>query len=296
MAVADGWPPARASGCTAPGLQASSPEKRNLRAGVSEECRLCQPVSNRMLASVCRYSGLMEQNLPRISLDAAGAAHPEAGRAACLPVPVAAGLRADAERNRERILGAAQELFTKRGLETPLEDIAQRAGVGIATLYRRFPTRCDLVAAVFERRISCYSDVVERGLSDPDPWRGFCAVVTDLCALQASDAGLKDLVTMRFPGASGLEGLKVETLKNLEALVARARQHGCLRTDFDLADLTMMLLANAGLVTATRCSAPEVWRRFAAYMIQSFRADHAAPLPPPATFEQMERSFAEVAG
>ena len=75
------------------------------------------------------------------------------------------GLRADAERNRQRIIEAARAVFAEAGLDVPLEAIAQRAGVGIATLYRRFPTRDDLVAASFAPREAA----VERGLPDPGP-------------------------------------------------------------------------------------------------------------------------------
>ena len=104
-------------------------------------------------------------------------------------------LRVDAERNRVRIVGAAQAAFAEHGLDVPLEDVAEDAGVGIATLYRRFPTRDDLIAACFERRLADYARLAEEALEAPDGWSGFCAYVEQVCAMQAADRGLKDVLT-----------------------------------------------------------------------------------------------------
>src|SRR3954452_7770297 len=84
-------------------------------------------------------------------------------------------LRADAERNRERILAAAREVFAERGLDAPFDAIAQRAGVGQATLYRRFPRREDLIAACFAPKLAEYAEVLDDALALPDAWAGFCA-------------------------------------------------------------------------------------------------------------------------
>jgi AcrR family transcriptional regulator len=201
------------------------------------------------------------------------------------------GLRADAERNRERILLAAQALFAEQGLEVPLEDIARRAGVGIATLYRRFPTRADLVEATFERKIADYVAAVEHAWENPDPWAGFRGLIHDLCAMQAADAGLRELLTLTFPDSAMVEQLKAQALLKLEELIAAAKASGCLRADFDVTDILLSLLANAGVVTVTRDAAPDAWRRFAAYLVDAFRAEAAHPLPEPATQEQLERSL-----
>jgi AcrR family transcriptional regulator len=241
-----------------------------------------------------RLSPYTEDVIPNSSDRAGG----RSGRRGPSSDAEAAGLRVDAERNRERILGAAQELFTEQGLGVPLEDIARRAGVGIATLYRRFPTRPDLIAATFERKIAVYTSTVERSLENPDPWAGFCQLIHDLCAMQAADAGLKELLTLSFPDSTFVEELKAQALVNLTTLIQGAQQQGCLRADFDVSDVLLVLLANAGIVTATRAAAPEAWRRFAAYMIDAFRAEPSdrplstRPLPTAPTHEQLERSLA----
>jgi AcrR family transcriptional regulator len=90
------------------------------------------------------------------------------------PRPADGGLRVDAERNRQRIIAAARQAFADLGLEVPMEDIARRAGVGVGTLYRRYPTRGDLIAAAFETKMTAYAEAARQALADPDPWRGFC--------------------------------------------------------------------------------------------------------------------------
>src|SRR3954471_17002002 len=88
-----------------------------------------------------------------------------------------AGLRVDAERNRQRIVTAAREAFAELGLDVPMEDIARRAGVGIGTLYRRYPPRPELIAAAFETKMTAYADIAQQAPADPDPWHGFCDFV-----------------------------------------------------------------------------------------------------------------------
>ena len=81
-------------------------------------------------------------------------------------------LRADAVRNRGRIVKAAQKAFAERGLDVPLEAWRIEAGVGIATVYRRFPTRDDLIVACFEHRLEEYASAAEEALEAPDGWSG----------------------------------------------------------------------------------------------------------------------------
>src|SRR4051794_21391573 len=117
-------------------------------------------------------------------------------------------LRADAARNREAIVEAARAVFAEQGLDAPLDDIAKRAGTGNATLYRRFPTRGDLVAAVFADRMAEHLDAVEAGLADVDPWRGFTCYIGTVAAMQAHDRGIPDLVAIEVSYAPGSEGLR----------------------------------------------------------------------------------------
>jgi AcrR family transcriptional regulator len=205
-------------------------------------------------------------------------------------------LRADAERNRERIVTAAARLFAEQGLSVPLEDVARSAGVGVATLYRRFPTRTDLAIAAFERNMTSYIDAVEKAFSNPRPWDGFRELVFDLCALQASDPGLRALLTTAFPASSVIEQRAAETVDKVGGVIARAQQDGSLRSDIGVGDVVVMLLANAGVLEATREHAPEAWRRFAALMIDAFRAGTHGPLPPPTPADELRSSIAMLTG
>ena len=205
-------------------------------------------------------------------------------------------LRADAERNREAIVTAAARLFAEQGLSVPLEDVARSAGVGVATLYRRFPTRTDLAIAAFERNMTSYVDAVEKALANPRPWDGFRDLVFDLCALQASDPGLRALLTTAFPASSVIEQRAAETVDKVGEVIARAQQDGSLRPDIGVGDVVVMLLANAGVLEATREHAPEAWRRFAALMIDAFRAGEHAPLPQPTPPEELRSSIAMLTG
>jgi AcrR family transcriptional regulator len=206
----------------------------------------------------------------------------------------APALRADAERNRQRLIAAAREVFAERGLDVPIEDIARHAGVGVATLYRRFPTRADLIAGAFEAKMAAYADAVEQALAAADPWAGFCGYIERVCAMQAEDRGFGNVLTMTFPAARQFEAERDRAYEGFLRLVARAQATGKLRRDFVAEDLPMLLMANAGVVAGTAGAAPGTWRRLAAYMIQAFRADHASPLPPPPAPTAMYRALVQL--
>jgi AcrR family transcriptional regulator len=211
----------------------------------------------------------------------------EAGQAAA-PRPA---LRADAERNRQRLIASAREVFAARGLDVPIEDIARHAGVGVATLYRRFPTRADLIAGAFEAKMAAYADAVGQALADPDPWAGFCGYIERVCAMQAEDRGFANVLTMTFPAAKQFEAERNLAYRGFLDLVSRAQSAGQLRQDFVGEDLAMLLMASAGVIAGTADAAPGTWRRFAAYMIQAFGAHNTGPLPPPPTPTAMYRAL-----
>jgi AcrR family transcriptional regulator len=202
-----------------------------------------------------------------------------------------AGLRVDAERNRQRIVAAAREAFAEHGLDLSMEDIARRAGVGVGTLYRRYPTRADLVAAAFEHKMAAYADAAGQALADPDPWRGFCGYVERICAMQAGDRGFTTVLTMTFPTAKQFEADRDRAFADLTTLVERAKTTGKLRADFVTEDMPMFLMANAGVLTATADAAPDAWRRLVGYLIQACAAPAAQPLPDPPSPRQMYKAM-----
>ena len=200
-------------------------------------------------------------------------------------------LRADARRNRDRIVEAAREVFAEQGLDASLNEVARRAEVGVATLFRRFPSREELVAATFAAPMGQYATLVETALQDPDPWHGFCEYVRRVCALQAGDRGFTDVLTRSFPTAKAFEAERDQAFRRFTLLISRAQDAGALRPDFVAEDLPMLLMANAGVVTATHDAAPETSSRLVAYMLQAFSAEAAGPLPPPPAPRRMYRAL-----
>ncbi|MGR6920740.1 TetR/AcrR family transcriptional regulator [[Actinomadura] parvosata] len=189
-------------------------------------------------------------------------------------------LRADARNNRERILDAAREAFATRGLDVPMAAVARRAGVGVATLYRRFPSRESLITEVFGDELAACASVVDEALADPDPWRGFRVMVEKVCAMQVADRGFTEAFLTAFPEAVDFERTRARAERGLAEVVARAKAAGRLRADFAPADLVLLLKANCGVATGSPEEAAAGSRRLVAYLLQSFRAEHAEPLPP----------------
>jgi AcrR family transcriptional regulator len=145
-------------------------------------------------------------------------------------------LRRDAQRNRDAIVAAARQVFCDHGLEAPLEEIARRAGVGIAPLYRRFPSRVELLDAVLADTVHAHIEVAEQALAIADPWDGFTHYLEQTCRLQAADRGLNDVMGMRFPRATAVEAAKTRLFDLVGQVVDRAQQSGQLRADLTLQD------------------------------------------------------------
>jgi AcrR family transcriptional regulator len=207
-----------------------------------------------------------------------------------------APLRSDAARNRARLVAAAREVFAEHGLEAPMVAVAERAGVGIATLFRRFPTREDLIAEIFAPRMSAYADAIDSALADPDPWHGFRTCLERICAMQAADRGFTHVLTMTFPTATALEADRDRAYRGMVRLMERAKAAGRLRPDFVAEDVVLVLMANAGVIAATGNAAPASWRRVVGYLLQAFGAEHAQPLPAPPSPRSVYRAMTRIPG
>ena len=188
-------------------------------------------------------------------------------------------LRADAARNREAIVEAARAAFAEHGLEVPLDEIAKRAGTGNATLYRRFPTRSDLVAAVFAERMAAHLEAVETALGDDDPWNGFASYVRAVAGMQAEDRGIADLVTMDLSSAPEIEQLRARAYDGVVQLIDRAQETGVLRADFTDQDVVLLLMANAGLVERAHGITDEASARLTGLLLDGLRAQAATDAP-----------------
>jgi AcrR family transcriptional regulator len=202
-----------------------------------------------------------------------------------------AGLRTDAARNRGQIVASARRAFAVEGLDVALGTIAREAGVGAATLYRRFPQRADLVQECMADRMAAYVTAARAALADPDPWNGFVSYLTAACRMQAEDRGVTDLLTRSFPTARSLEGQRRIAHAALRDVIVRAQEQGSLRRDVGVDDIPLLLMANAGVVTATFGHAPDAWRRVLGITLDGLRAAGNTPLPPPPTRRQLLRAL-----
>jgi AcrR family transcriptional regulator len=190
---------------------------------------------------------------------------------------MAARLRADAERNRTALLAAAREVFGEQGLDASLDEIARRARVGNATLYRRFPSRRELVAEVFAGQMNEYVELADRALREPDPWAAFVGYLTRVCEMQATDRGLSELlVTTTFDGDPRLTELRSTAQRGATEVIRRAQASGVLRKDFTRQDISLVLMANSGVVH--RSADPQAWRRQLSLLIDGL-ADRGSPRP-----------------
>ncbi|HEV2347370.1 MAG TPA: helix-turn-helix domain-containing protein [Actinocrinis sp.] len=199
------------------------------------------------------------------------------------PAAVPRPLRRDAELNRLRIMAAAREVFAERGLEATLDDVARQAGLGVGTVYRRFPNKEALVDALFEEGFGRVVAAAERSLENPDAWAGMVNLVTELAEIQAADRGLRDIMLSEAYGRDRVAQLRDRIKPMLEQAVERAQRQGGLRADFRAADVPALLMMIAMTVEFGRDVRPEVWRRYLTMLLDgiSARRDHPTRLPEP---------------
>jgi AcrR family transcriptional regulator len=189
-------------------------------------------------------------------------------------------LRADAERNRARILAAAAELFAERGLDVSLDEIAAHAGVGVGTVYRRFPDKDALIDALFEEKIERAVALAERALELEDPWEGFTTFMRGMCRMQAEDRGFKEALLVREHGRERVARARERIAPRAMRLLARAQEAGAVRADLGPFDVPMMNLCVGLIADRTRDVAPDYWQRMLTILIDGISAKAAAtPMP-----------------
>ncbi|GAA1980616.1 helix-turn-helix domain-containing protein [Catenulispora subtropica] len=191
-------------------------------------------------------------------------------------------LRADAARNRALLLAAAADEFAEHGVEASVADIARRAGVGKGTVFRHFPTKDDLIAAIVLDRVEALGRLGERLLSAKDPGAALLEFLTeaahqrqqrDLSFLQESGDALPAVVEAR-----------TRMFATIHALVDRAREHGALRDDVTGTDVILLMCAPNHVTGYVPDASPDLWQRYLAIIFDGLRPEgaHALPQPPPA--------------
>ena len=196
-------------------------------------------------------------------------------------------LRRDAAENRERLLAAAAELFATRGLDVTLNDIAHHAGVGVGTVYRRFPDKSELIEELFEQRLEDLVALASRALDEPDAWQGLKTFLQRALELQANDRGVKDLITASTDGLDRVAQIRSRLMPIGLELIARARAAGQIRSDIAAPDLPVIQLMLSTLIDASRDVSPDLWRRYLGIITRGLSAHpeqepdlETPPLPP----------------
>jgi AcrR family transcriptional regulator len=193
-----------------------------------------------------------------------------------------AALRADAARNRERIVAAAAEVFAERGLDASTAEVAQRAGVGEATIFRRFPHKLDLVDAILETKMSESIDLIAECAAEADPERGLRRFFVDILETKMQhDQGYLEAMHDRCMTNPRFQPLRTRWLELVGVLVRRAKEVGVLRKDIQPQDLGFLLMAIAATMQApVKGVRDDLWKRYAGIVLDGLRPEGASPLRP----------------
>lgn len=180
-------------------------------------------------------------------------------------------LRRDAALNREKILLAAREVFGRHGLGVTLDDVARHAGVGVGTVYRRFPDKETLVRALFEQDLGIRQASAERALAHPDPWEGFVDFLAEMGADLAENRGLQEVIMLGSHSSEPIETVRGGMLPFLEALIKRAQESGDLRTEITPSDIPVVVQMLSAASQFTQGKRPDVWRRYFEIILNGIR-------------------------
>ena len=178
-------------------------------------------------------------------------------------------LRADARRNRERILCAARYACAEHGVSVQMDDVARGAGVGVGTVYRHFPTKEALIEALVAEKFRLTTENLREALEIEDPWEAFAEGLRRNAEVMASDAALREALARLGPAAAKQPTDGRDELRDLAGrLVARAQEAGVLRRDVSVDDVGVLMSALSGSM-----SRPDVdWRRHLEILLDGLRA------------------------
>jgi AcrR family transcriptional regulator len=183
----------------------------------------------------------------------------------------AAPRRADAVRNRARVIAAAAAVFAERGVEAGVPEVAERAGVGKATVYRSFPTKEHLVAAVVTDHLAAFERLARAKLDAPDAWAALEELMAGAAAQQCGDRTLSGALRQHV-APELLAEARTRMWGTVELLMDRAKAQGAMRADATPADLRVLWLGVARVLEADGVDAPAEWRRYATLALRALRA------------------------
>lgn len=189
-------------------------------------------------------------------------------------------LRRDAERNRRRILAAARDVFAARGVDVTLDDIAHHAGLGVGTVYRRYPSREHLVEALYAERLDQMVAFAREARDAPDPWEGLVRFAERAAEDMAADRGLRDVLFSRVYGHEHVESARERLTPEVDELVARAHAAGVLRPGIGAGDLVLVQFMVVSVLEYSEQVDPGLWRRCLTIALDGLRAGPAAGATP----------------
>jgi AcrR family transcriptional regulator len=182
-------------------------------------------------------------------------------------------LRADARRNRERVLDAARELFAEHGLDTQMDDIAARAGVGVGTVYRHFPDKQSLATALLAERWRRLAAAAAPAFEADDPWDGLREFLWECARLQRDNRAWAEVAAAAPLASAAAEGEHQELVAVTQRLVDRAKAAGAVRDDLDAQDIGMLMCGACGVMRTTGAHhGDRRWERFLELGIEGLRA------------------------
>jgi AcrR family transcriptional regulator len=187
-------------------------------------------------------------------------------------------LRADAARNRRLILDAAAEAFAEGGLDVGVAEIARRAGVGAGTLFRRFPSKDDLIFAIVEERIGDMVALGRAALAEPDAGKALREFMFGGAEMHTRDRGFFDAVVKRIASEPQLQDLRGEVVEVAGELLRRAQEAGTIRDDVSAEDLPLLMCAAASASAPIEAAYPDLWRRYLGLILDGLQPCAATPL------------------
>jgi AcrR family transcriptional regulator len=193
-------------------------------------------------------------------------------------------LRADARRNREAVLAAARERFGECGLDCQMDDIARTAGVGVGTVYRHFPTKEDLIAALVADRFERLAERAEQALGERDPWQAFCDLIRHSAGVTVRDRALSEFLSWH-PELGQHEAVRSGLADLTAQLMSNAQRMGGMREDAVIEDVPTLICGIGAVTAGASGKMPELnWERYVEIMLDGLRAPAVNKLPPPRSY------------
>ena len=186
-------------------------------------------------------------------------------------------LRADAERNRAKILHAAAQVFAEQGLDATLDEVAAAAGVGVGTVYRRFPDKDSLIGALFDDAVDDIANLASAASNHGNSWQALVWFLEEALQRQCANRGLRDVVIGSTYAVDRMEQAKCRITPAIGLLVERAQRDGFLREDVMTADFPIMEMMISFLGNMTATVAPDLWRRYLTIMLDGLVVSRTAP-------------------